>query len=115
MQLKLKINVCSLMAESKLIRKEVERIKADSPQKGNDPKCQELIHHRRCDLRNESRATQLVYAFVRNVPYFRLEATADRRAWKWYDTMKRAQAKCKKLKLDYDDFLSWTNVEVKVG
>lgn len=107
MQTKLKVNVCSLMAESRIIRREVERFKRESELKGADPKCQQLIRHRRWHLRNEARAAQLLYAFVRGVPYRIVERTVDTDAYKWWDTWKRIKAKCGKLGLHYRVVVAW--------
>lgn len=106
---KLKVNVCSLMAESRIIRKEVERFKRESKMKGDDPKCQDLIWHRRWHIRNEARAAQLLYAFVRGMPYRAVERTADKDAYKWTDTWKRIKSKCGKLGIEYDVVVAWKN------
>jgi hypothetical protein len=115
MKEKLKINICSLAAESQLIRKEIEKLKATRGKKGADPTCQELIWHRRWHLRNESRAAQLVYAFIRDVPYRAIEPKADYDAWKWWDTKKRVKAKCAKLGVDWEEVKAWLPQEVMVG
>lgn len=62
----LKIKLKSLMAESKIIRKEEGRTR--------DPFLREEMHrHRVLDLRVETRATHLAYAMLRGVPYNRIE------------------------------------------
>lgn len=104
---KLKVNVCSLAAESRQIRKEVERFKRDSPQKGADPSCQELIHHRRWDLRNEARAAQLLYGFVRGRPYRLLEQRSDWDDWKWHDAKRRLKAKARKFDVEWAEIEKW--------
>ena len=104
---KLKVNVCSLMAESRVIRKQIERFKRESPLKGADPECQELISHRRGSLRNESRAAQLLYAFVRGKPYREVEPKMDDQTWGWRDTCLRLWRKCRKAGVDVEDVQKW--------
>lgn len=63
----LKIKLKSLMAESKIIRKEESRTR--------DPELRESMHrHRTMDLRAETRATHLAYAMLRGHPYSKVES-----------------------------------------
>ncbi len=117
MKTQLKINIKSLAAESRIIRKEINLYKFGekrvikwiyaSPLRGADPKCQELIQHRTWHLGNEARAAQLIYAFVRCVPYSVVERTVDKKASKWKDAWKRIRSKCGKLGIEYPVVVRW--------
>jgi hypothetical protein len=109
MKTALKVNVVSLASESQYIRRQELKIKRMSPLKGADPECQKLIQHRRWDLRNESRAAQLVYAFARKVPYSAVEKRRHEDYYRWSDVMKRAERKCGKFGLRYEAMVSWIN------
>lgn len=62
----LKIKLKSLMAESKIIRREEARTL--------DRELRESMHrHRVIDVRHETRCTQLAYALLRGHPYNRIE------------------------------------------
>lgn len=63
----LRVNVKSLAAEAKIIRRETKR--AGSVYR------ERLVDHRRGKLRAESRATQLALAFLRETPYRSVENT----------------------------------------
>lgn len=116
MKEKLKINVSSLAFESREIRKQVNQIKRKSPLRGADPRAQEMTYHRVNVLRPDSRATQLLYGFIRKVPYSVIERKADHSHRKWEDTKKRLRNKCRKFKVEYADLERWLSVEsVKVG
>lgn len=61
----LKIKICSLAAESVIIRREEIKAKA----RGDVDTFRSLQAHRKFDVRNESRAAQLAYAYLRGKPY----------------------------------------------
>lgn len=63
---KLRVNVKSLAAESRLIREEAYRCGRQY--------VSYLTEHRRGRLREESRAAQLALAFIRERPYYTVEA-----------------------------------------
>lgn len=65
--IKLKIKVKSLAEEAKIIRKEELRFRGTSYEQGM------LTDHRRWDVRNECRATQLAIAFLKGKPYETVE------------------------------------------
>ena len=114
MREQLKVNVLSLAAESRFIRKEVAKIKGTSELKGADPRAQKMIWHRTWDLRNEARAAQLLYGYVRHVPYRRIEPKADYFAYRWHDTLKRLRSKCKKFEIEFADLERWLAKEPAV-
>jgi hypothetical protein len=65
---RLRVNVKSLSAESKIIRKESKKAAPDYRN--------QLEWHRIYRLRNESRMAQLALAFIRGIPYKEVEKTA---------------------------------------
>lgn len=103
----LKVNVCSLAEEARIIRREEVAIKKSSPLKGNDPAFCRLNGHRRWELRNEARAAQLLYGFVRGVPYEVLEKKADWKSYSWTDTLNRLSRKCKRFGVEYSKVQEW--------
>ena len=69
MQVHLKMKICSLAAESKLIRKERNRKKWKA-----HPKVRESLHNHRVGVvRRESRVSLLAYGFLRGRTYRALE------------------------------------------
>ena len=68
---KLRVNVKSLSAEAHIIRAEIKKA---GWQYG-----QELIAHKRDKLKPESRLAQLALAYVRGMPYKRVENKAKKR------------------------------------
>ena len=69
---KLRVNVKSLAAEAKIIRQEAKRYPGDSSERG----C--LNWHRISVVRDEARAAQLAYAFLRNIPYSVVESEGSK-------------------------------------
>jgi hypothetical protein len=65
---RLRVNIKSLAAEARIIRKEAKRAGLEYEM--------ELTAHRRGSLREEARYAHLALAFVRGVPYKRVEAGA---------------------------------------
>lgn len=65
----IRVNLKSLSEESKIIKKEVKRIK-DSDTKNY------LTNHRKLKVRQESRSTQLALAAIKGVPYSSVEQNA---------------------------------------
>ena len=63
---KMRIKVRHLMEEARINRSEANKL--------SGPEKHSLNHHRKTDIRNEARATQLVYALQRGVPYRSIEA-----------------------------------------
>ena len=90
MQTFLKIKIKSLAAEAKIIRKEALKVRASGrrlsalKKLGHDVQedwienhyasFRELEAHRKWDVREESRASGIAYAFVRGKDYARMEA-----------------------------------------
>lgn len=71
----LKIKLKSLMEEVKIIRHEEDKLKP-AIRKGSEGAAKmvnEMAHHRRWDLRRESRATLLAYGFIRGRSYEQIE------------------------------------------
>ena len=103
----LKINVVSLASESRYIRRQLGKLKEEG--KGGTDEYKRMHNHRVWEVRNESRAAQLVYAFARTKHRYEcLEKLRQDDWWRWEDVMKRARRKCKKFGLDHDNFLRWT-------
>lgn len=74
----LKIKLKSLMEEVKIIRHEEDKLKP-AIRKGSEGAAKmvnEMAHHRRWDLRRESRATLLAYGFIRGRSYDQIEPNA---------------------------------------
>lgn len=115
MKEKLKINVCSLAFESREIRKQVDRIKRTSPLKGADPRAQDMIFHRRWHLRNESRAAQLLYGFVRGRQYRQIEPNCDHMNYKWTDARKRLRSKAAKFDIEWEKLHQWLAYDPEVA
>jgi len=68
---RLKVNIKSLAAESKIIRKSESKIR-------NTYIRGDLNFHRRGPLREESRYSQLAYACVRGIPYSKVESKTQK-------------------------------------
>ena len=102
---KLRVNIKSLASEARYIRKESNRVKRKSG--GNDPDFRSLDSHRRWNVRNESRAAQLLYAFLRRVPYRHVETAPDHSTPAWGDTVMRVKRKCNLHKIPYEDVGAW--------
>lgn len=103
--IKLKINIKSLAAESKLIREEGQKIKEKHT--GDCVAFRMLAGHRRGVVRHEARAAQLLYAFLRGRDYRQVEPNAD---WSKYDFQlmcRRLEAKCKKYHIRYENVAKW--------
>ena len=64
----LKVKICSLMDEARVIRREENRFAKDSYERFK------LRQHRVIDVRREARAAQLAYGFLRGMPYAKMEA-----------------------------------------
>lgn len=64
----LKIKICSLAEEAKIIRREEGRFPSDSNKRFR------LRNHRIMVVRREARAAQLAYGFLRGMPYNKMEA-----------------------------------------
>ena len=62
----LKIKLCSLMAEAKIIRREENRTRHRQLH-------HELWHHRTHEVRFEARRTHVAYGYLRGLPYGRIE------------------------------------------
>lgn len=84
----LKVKVKSLAAEARIIRKEENKAKASYRYLKNKQGCEEdyrkaratwegLQHHRKVDVRQEARASQLAYAFIRNKAFKYVEASTQ--------------------------------------
>ena len=104
---KLKVNIKSLASEARHIRKESSRVKRDSELKGNDPEFAALDGHRRWNVRNEARAAQLLYAYLRGVPYSRVETNPDHSSLSWSDTIVRVKRKANRHKIPIDLIGVW--------
>lgn len=103
--IKLKVNIKSLAAESKFIRKEQAEVK--DRHTGNCVAFKELDGHRRGIVRQEARAAQLLYAFLRGRDYRQVEPNAD---WSTYDFQlmcNRLEAKCQKYHIRYEKIVEW--------
>lgn len=103
--IKLKVNIKSLAAESKFIRKEQNKIKAQHT--GDCVAFRSLAGHRTGAVRQEARAAQLLYAFLRGRQYRQVEPKAD---WSSYDfklMCDRLEAKCKKYHIRYEKVVEW--------
>ena len=74
----LKVKIKSLAAESRIIRHEEKKAYDNDNREG-------LYLHRVKDVRRESRASQLAYAFLRGVPFLVVEPSSN-------DTYEREQA-----------------------
>lgn len=72
--IKAKINVKSLACEARIIRREERRIKGP----GHIDTHNELHLHRTRNLREEARATQLAYAYLRGVPLELVEVNGSK-------------------------------------
>ena len=68
----LRVKIKSLAAEAKIIRQEAKRYPGNSSERG----C--LNWHRISVVRNEARAAQLAYAFLRNIPYSVVESKGSK-------------------------------------
>jgi len=69
---KLRVKIKSLAAEATIIRKEEKKYDGQSPERAT------LRLHRIVDVREESRAAQLAYAYLRCKPYKSIEQKAGR-------------------------------------
>lgn len=92
----LKVKIKSLSAESKIIRLEEKRARSTTLREG-------LYLHRVKDVRNESRAAQLAYAYLRGVPLKVVEPKATRDC----DVDRRATNIVKKFGTSADGFKTW--------
>ena len=72
MNIFLKVKLCSLAEEGKIIRR-LERKLAKSKLKKQHPAWKPLHDHRRMQVRKEARATGLAYGFLRGRDYKRIE------------------------------------------
>lgn len=94
---KLKINLKSLAYESRVNRKEAAKVEDRV----------DLDEHRRGKLRDESRITQWLYAFIRGVPRSKLEAKTHT---DWYHMSllkKRVREKAKRFNINMESFDEW--------
>lgn len=76
MRIYLKIKICSLAEEAKIIRRHERRLKAKPRAPGELPPAAwwGLNSHRRFDVRTEQRAALLAYGFLRGRRYRQIEA-----------------------------------------
>lgn len=103
--IKLKINIKSLAAEGKFIRNEENQIKEKFT--GDCDAFRTLSGHRKGPVRQEARAAQLLYAFLRGREYKQVEPTAD---WNSYDFQlmcDRLEAKCQRYHIRYEKIVEW--------
>lgn len=88
---KLKVNIKSLAAEAKIIRREESKLKKrlEGPLDASlrSKMCVTLMklrEHRKGPLRQETRVSQLAYAFLRGLPYSAVEAKVrDTEDWNY--------------------------------
>jgi hypothetical protein len=60
--------------EGKLQQRIRENVKAEKPYLGLQMKLEDLVKHRRWDVRNEARATHLARAMIHGMPYTAVES-----------------------------------------
>lgn len=76
MKTQLKMKICALSAEARIIRKEEKKWRGDSKVRNS------LRNHRTSVVRREARCSQLAYGFLRGRRYIQLE-TANSIAADW--------------------------------
>lgn len=82
----LKIKIKSLAVEAQIIRFEERKVKAQrtwarahqQPETALEAEFQGLQLHRKYDVRSEARLSQIAYAFVRRIPYARIEPAGSK-------------------------------------
>lgn len=71
---KLKVKIKSLAEEARIIRQEEYKVHPSSPQWVRSS----IRSHRIIVVREEARSSLLAYAFIRGIPYSRIESKCDR-------------------------------------
>ena len=137
--IKLKIKIKHLALEPAIIRKEERKIlkqsrwhRANKAYGNNENTANELItydytslsSHRKNELRNEARASQLAYAFLRNVPYEVVEKKREEpdKYWRWYHPNIRDRAikiankyspRREDIETTTEKFKTWLGIEIE--
>ena len=101
----MRVKIKSLAAESKMIRNEEKLADRESEDKDNR---ESLYLHRTIDVRKETRATLLLYSFLRGTPYSKVEPNKPTDLNALY-AKTRAKKMGVKFGADIRDFDDWVN------